>query len=128
MIVRKRIFTNRIISLRSFQKISFNATWICRDVVVVAVISPEEETGEPVAVNRLRLLSGGKKLVLLKTLKASTLNWASNPSLTLEMRVFLKSERSNSESPGPISELRRELPSRVREAGKAKQLVLMYCF
>src|SRR5207248_2333101 len=71
-------------------------------------------------VNNVRFPSGGKKFVWFRMLKHSALNCRLKVSERRRKRLFLIIEKSKSESPGPTTEFRPAVPSRLLGVGKAK--------
>ena len=109
--------------LLSYQE-SFNANWICRDVVLVKVKTPAPLVRFPAESMMTRLSFGDAKLGRLKTLKNSDRNCALNASEIFGIGMFLKREKSILTRPGPITELRPAFPSRVLVLGAAKHCSL----
>src|ERR1700730_18626393 len=105
---------------------NFSANWICLEVVFVKVIAPPKGTGVPSGLMTARLSLGEVKLARLMILKKSTRNCVLKVSEILITGMFLDKEKSNSTSPGPISELRPSLPFRVLIFGGAKHWSLTY--
>src|SRR6267378_3505653 len=89
--------------------ISFNANWITRLSTCVEVSWPNKVFGVPFALNGLRLLVGAK-LVRFKILKNSARNCRLKVSEMLGMRLFLNTEKSTLNNPGPMIVLRPMLP------------------
>src|SRR5713226_6799003 len=62
-----------------------------------------------------RLSVGEEKFARLKTLKISARNWALKLSEIRRMWLFLNTEKSSFESPGPMITLRPRLPRRFAQ-------------
>src|SRR6266566_5763578 len=109
-------------------------------------MSPAPETGRPFWSKTARLSVGELKFEWLRILKNSARNWTLKlsenrllkmlvpqpappqlgpESFFLKIRLFLKTEKSNFESPGPIRVLRPRFPRRVLGLGNARHWVLM---
>src|ERR1700737_5352584 len=91
-------------------QISFNANWICLEVVTVEVISPAPSCRAPVLSKIAVLSTGGEKLGWLKILKTSTRNCALNFSDIFLNFIFLNRDISKLISPGRINYLREGFP------------------
>src|SRR5690242_15018727 len=90
-------------------QINFNANWITRLSICVEVSWPNNVFGVPFALKGLRLLVGAK-FARFKTLKNSARNCRFAVSDTFGMRLFLKSEKSALNNPGPTIVFRPILP------------------
>ena len=97
----------------------FNANWISLDVVVVEVNNPAAPVGAPVEskISVLSGLTGTAKLVRFKILKNSARNCTLKFSEILVMGLFLNTEKSRFDVPGPISILRPAFPRRLKHCG-----------
>ncbi len=92
----------------------------------VEVSWPALGRAAPLALKICRLgFVGGLKFARFKTLKISRRNCTLKPSENLLIRLFLNSDASRFERPGPMRVLRPALPSLVAGTGKAKHSVLM---
>src|SRR5258706_4887502 len=90
-----------------------------RAVVVVEVSRPATPVGAPVEskISVLSGVTGTEKLARFRTLKNSARNCTLKFSEIFVTRLFLKTEKSRFERPGPIRILRPELPRKLKHCG-----------
>ena len=89
-------------------------------MVVVEVSKPAAPFGVPVE-SKISVLSGVigiAKLARFKRLNISALNCTLKDSENLRMWVFLMTDRSRLDRPGPVKILRPALPPRLKHCGE----------
>jgi len=87
--------------------------------VVVDVSNPAEPVGTPVESNMSVLVgvTGTAKLAWFKILKNSARNCTLKVSEIFLIGLFLNTEKSSSERPGPVRMFRPALPRRLKHCG-----------